>query len=159
MATMVLPFDAVQESVTFVTSGVGIAERMHAMRRFVSKAMLTPAYHDVVNEQRELIVLLEKGLAQQFESDELISIADKLDSLVVNTERLIKRARTVDFPMWNGYLRAMAKYSEKLDSLSETFRLSASERHVQYVDDLLASATETSGSEGNWRDFVASLHD
>lgn len=159
MATMVLPFDAMQDSVTFVSSGVRVAERLHSIRRFVRKSCLTMAYRDLNNDQVELIAMLED--VQHWEANELILISGKMETLVEKTDLLISRAREVDFWLWHGFLDSMEKHNEKLDSLAESFRMSASASATSYVGNLVESAAAecASASGGSWRDFVATLHD
>ena len=161
MATMAITFDAVQDNVTFTTSGVSIAERMHALRRIMAKTFLVSAYHNINTEQRELIAMLDAGMVQRCECEDLAHIAERLDLLVKSTNELIRKAELIDFRMWKGSLRALTENTEKLESLSESFHMSASEQCIQYVGALVESAVTNNGSTstGDWRQFVATLHD
>lgn len=158
MATWAIPFQQAQESTTFASSGVSIAERVHAVVGFLLKTCLTYAFHETARGQEHLISLLDGGAVHQFEPGQLLEIASNLESFVSSTDVLIASAHRVNFAMWQNYVQTITANSEKLDCIAESYRLSASEDFTSYVNDLVSSA-EPSATEESWRDFVATLHD
>lgn len=165
MATMAVPFEAVpfeivQTSVNYASFSVSIAQKRQAFAAFCRKLNLVLAFHDIAREQCELVTLLGDGVVQSAPPEALLEVADKVDRLVATTDKLIEKAKSTNFALWNGYLKDIAVHVERLDSLAESFRLSATEHSTNYVHSLVESASlETATANGSWRDFVATLHD
>jgi hypothetical protein len=160
MSAIAIPIETVQQNMTFVDSGASLSERMHDFRRFISRLLLTVAFYDAVREQRELITMLDDGCVQNLDGGELTHLADRLDGLITTTERVIEKSRRANFALWNDPIITMETQCERLDSIAESFRLSASKSFVGYIDTLMASAEQPEeATKESWRDFVASLQD
>ena len=158
MASMAIPFNAVEERMTFVGSGVNISETMHDLSRFFQRLVLTPAFYDVASELRSLVALLDKAGACAFSSQELLEVAGRLDRLVEKTNIVTYKGNQIDFALWSSPIRQLEETAEKLDSLAESYRLSASDEFTSYVSDLVTKEGDSIEAD-SWRDFVATLQD
>jgi len=91
---------------------------------------------------------------------DLLDLAGKLDTLVNINHSLLTNGRLVGFPAWLKYLDEMEAQTERFDSLAETLRESADASFTTSVKELIRQAdAETVNTGGDWRDFVAGLHD
>jgi len=164
MATMTLPafvaLRAVEDNTRFVDSGLSMAERMQVARRICfSLVTLTLAFRQQVQEQDYLISLLQDDRVQDFTMAQFSDMAERLDHTVALNQCILANAEKIKFRLWHDSMEKIAVQTERLDSLAESFRMSASAAMHAHVSDLVEKAPDFSDATNNWRDFVATLHD
>lgn len=164
MATMALPLGfsrvaQVEESVEFVSLAVRLANRRNALRAWLCKLHLTVNLHEIVTLQDVLIRELNDGCVNNFTPDQLNHLASKIEELVQVCDSKLAIAKQQDFFSWHGYLQKISEQAERLDSLAETFRESASAEYTAYIDALVQGESNRSSKVESWSEFVASLHD
>ena len=169
MATMpvcmpVTTFDAVENNVQFVSSGLSLAQKMNVLRRVAfSLVTLTFAFRQTVREQDGLLVVLNEALRDNNlpPKEQLIFSAEKLESIAATNERIKSLAESLEFRPWQESLLQMERQAERFHCIAETLRMNADAAMKSHISDLIESAaresTEAAGSD--WREFVGSLQD
>jgi hypothetical protein len=159
LALSALPFEQVEDRVKLVSLSVKIVQGRNAVRVWLCKLHLTVSLHEIASIQDQLISELNNGVVCHSTPHQLMDIAAKVNELVTMSKTQLAQAQEINFPTWRGYLHKISEQVERLDSLAETFELSASAEFTAYVDELIDGASK-SGNEPveSWRDFVASLH-
>jgi hypothetical protein len=154
--------EIVEQNVTFVSSGLNIAEKMDVVRRICfSLVTLTLAFRQTAKEQGKLIDILRDQRSIGLSPTQSLDVAQKIDHLLSLNDRLILNSKSVNFPLWESYLQTIEGQYEVLDSLAETFRMRADEEFRNHVSALVQEAESEPANAANesWREFVATLHD
>lgn len=165
MATCVLQMneiEIVEQNVTFVSSGLNIAEKMDMVKRICfSLVTLTLAFRHTAREQGKLINMLRDPRALKLPAASSSDVANKIDDLLSLNVAMIRNSKKVNFPLWEPYLKDIEEQCELLDGLSETFHMRGDGEFRNQISALVQAAeNETANSaNGTWREFVATLHD
>lgn len=150
----------VEKKIRRVDAGLTFAQEMHLIVRIAFAFVhLTGSYKDALSNQSDLIRMLRDPDLMNWESSDLLKMADKIEHLVSANETVVEGAKAFHFAPWEKLIGQMESQTEALDSLAETLRINADAKFSQYVGDLVQSADETKVTEDSWRDFVATLHD
>jgi hypothetical protein len=157
-----LDFDEVEQDVTFMDLGVRLANRFGTFKRLIAKsAVLTMMFDETVRKQQELVSALMRIQHETVGEVTLLELAKRIEHLVALNDDLLTAAPG-RFAPWTGYFSSLRKQRECLDSMAETFRMSADAHVRQCITSLAAQAdaeSENGATESDWREFVASLHD
>ena len=115
---------------------------------------------DLVASTDEIFLSVSETDLEGLSTHELVDIADRLEKLVARHVELLSKPRPRD-PDFSDIYSAIESQCERLDSLTETFRMGADPAvHTQLLKMVEeADKDAKSGVRTNWRDLVGSLHD